>query len=207
MTSRAKYLPGRSGCSGAVPLPPPRPRPHWGQSVIWPGARRPRAQTSRRGGERRKPDVYGREPARDAALFREEACAPPGPARPTEVGTGPQTGQGPGTGPGFSAAVGALSVSPVEPEVLFFCVTLDSVRLLLSVRATGLRVPRVSRAQQQQDGGKTPKWCPCPPASPPLPLPSIRRWRRQAERPEQEVEGDPAVPAHQPVQRAAARPG
>lgn len=71
-----------------------------------------------RAGERRKPDVYGREPARDAALFREEACAPPGPARPTEVGTGPQTGQGPGTGPGFSAAVRALSLgSGCPPRV------------------------------------------------------------------------------------------
>lgn len=36
--------------------------------------------------------------------------------------------------------------------------------------------------------------------------PGCRRWR-QAERQEQEVEGDPPVPAHQPVRRAAEGPG
>uniref|UniRef100_A0A8B9SWX0 G protein-coupled receptor kinase n=1 Tax=Anas platyrhynchos TaxID=8839 RepID=A0A8B9SWX0_ANAPL len=63
----------------AAPSSSPSPSPSGTERDLAGRSQAPRA------GERRKPDVYGREPARDAALFREEACAPPGPARPTEV--------------------------------------------------------------------------------------------------------------------------
>lgn len=102
---------------------------------------------------------------------------PSGPCPPHRGGHGAPNRAGAGNRTGVhccgqSPVPGVRVPSPCpwwSPKFCFSHVNLDFARLLLSVRATGLRVPRVSRAQQQRDEGKTPEWCLCPPASPPLP--------------------------------------
>lgn len=149
----------------AAPSSSPSPSPLGTERDLAGRSQAPRA------GERRKPDVYGREPARDAALFREEACAPPGPARPTEVGTGPQTGQGPGTGPGFSAAVralpwcqGALSMSLVEPEVLIFPREFRFCAAFAKCESNGASCPPSLQGAAAAGRREDPKMVPVPPS-------------------------------------------
>uniref|UniRef100_A0A8B9SXI3 G protein-coupled receptor kinase n=1 Tax=Anas platyrhynchos TaxID=8839 RepID=A0A8B9SXI3_ANAPL len=168
MTSRAKYLPGRSGCSGAVLLPPPRPhpRPHRGPSGIWPGARRPRAlgregnQMFTAGSPRGTRHCSGRKPAPLRAL-----PAPPRWAR------GPKPGRGREQDRGSLLrsepcpwGQGALSVSLVEPEVLIFPREFRFCAAFAKCESNGASCPPSLQGAAAAGRREDPKMVPVPPS-------------------------------------------